>query len=195
MSTTDCIKSCYACGLEKPFTADYFYARRGKLRTPCKDCHNQAVSSSRAADPDKVRDRLKKYRASAQGKKRMREYAREYRVRNKDRLNLMNLQWRRSNPDRVRESYLRTRYGISKADYDSLLALQGGVCAICKLPEEMIDPQTVKTKRLAVDHDHVSGKVRGLLCRKCNALIGLAHDSRDLLSSAIAYLSSVCTST
>lgn len=50
--------------------------------------------------------------------------------------------------------------GVTDAEYERLLAAQGGHCAIC--------PNTPKTRRLNVDHDHATGKVRGLLCHRCN---------------------------
>lgn len=72
-------------------------------------------------------------------------------------------------------------YGLSPADYDRLLALQGGRCAICR--------GRPKSKRLAVDHDHGSGAVRGLLCSRCNHdLLGSAWDSLALASALWHYL-------
>lgn len=81
-------------------------------------------------------------------------------------------------------SRVQATYGISGAEYDRLLALQGGRCAICRaLPRSM---------RLAVDHDHATGVVRGLLCsgeRGCNhGLLGAAHDDIEILRAAVAYM-------
>lgn len=73
-------------------------------------------------------------------------------------------------------------YGISLADYRGLLSAQRGVCAICGQP----DP--TPGRRLAVDHDHQSGAVRGLLCGKCNKGIGLLGDSEEGLLKALAYV-------
>lgn len=72
-------------------------------------------------------------------------------------------------------------YGITAARYDEILRLQGRRCAICgNQPRSM---------RLAVDHDHKTGEVRGLLCKRCNHdLLGGGHDSIDLLWKAIVYL-------
>lgn len=58
------------------------------------------------------------------------------------------------------------KYGLSEEDYERLLAEQGGVCAICE------EPPSGRWKRLAVDHDHETGEVRGLLCITCNTLLG-----------------------
>lgn len=72
-------------------------------------------------------------------------------------------------------------YGIDAEQYDALLELQGGKCAICRARP--------KSKRLAVDHDHKSGAVRGLLCSRCNhELLGAGWDSIAVLSAAVAYL-------
>lgn len=71
------------------------------------------------------------------------------------------------------------RYAMSMEDYDRLLERQGGVCAICKFPSE---------ENLVVDHDHVTGTVRGLLCNPCNRAIGQLKDSVPTLQAAIYYL-------
>jgi hypothetical protein len=76
-----------------------------------------------------------------------------------------------------REYHLRRRYGIGQADFDELLAEQGGVCAICKAA----DPEHV-------DHDHDTGYVRGLLCFNCNGGLGQFRDHAGHLAGAIEYL-------
>lgn len=76
-----------------------------------------------------------------------------------------------------REYHLRRRYGIGDADFQRMLAAQGGVCAICKGP----DPRHV-------DHDHVTGKVRGILCFNCNGGLGYYRDNVEYLGEAIRYL-------
>jgi hypothetical protein len=69
-----------------------------------------------------------------------------------------------ANPARYREYQLKTRYGISLADYDEMLATQGG-CALCGVTE----CQTGRV--MPVDHDHTTGVVRGILCHRCNATL------------------------
>ena len=87
---------------------------------------------------------------------------------------------RRRNPGRTRNEWLKYSYGITSAQYDKLLVKQKGSCAICKsIPTK---------KRLAVDHDHSTGKIRGLLCHPCNAAIGLFKDNTDFLLEAKRYL-------
>jgi hypothetical protein len=70
------------------------------------------------------------------------------------------------------------KYNISKEDFDLLLQNQKGLCGICN--EHLIDPQ--------IDHDHTNGKIRGLLCRKCNIALGLFKDNQEILKNAINYL-------
>lgn len=89
-------------------------------------------------------------------------------------------EWRRRNtPD-----YMRRRlYGLEPGRYDAMVADQGGRCAICRT-----DAPGGKGD-WHVDHDHATGRVRGLLCNRCNLLLGHAQDDPQRLRAAIAYLS------
>lgn len=87
--------------------------------------------------------------------------------------------WRQANPERVRASHLRRVYGITVFQYETMLADQGHACAICR-------NSFVKTP--LVDHDHFTGRIRGLLCASCNNVLGLVRDSSDRLRRAALYL-------
>ena len=87
-----------------------------------------------------------------------------------------------------RRRTLLNRYGLTLAEYDTLLAKQGGVCGVCGQPESDVDRRSGLTRSLAVDHCHESGKVRGLLCRKCNHGLGLLGDQADDVRRLLAYL-------
>lgn len=76
-------------------------------------------------------------------------------------------------------SHIKSTYGLTLDQYDRMLDNQNGVCAICGQPEIM--------RRLAVDHDHETGKVRGLLCTQCNFKLGILEDE-DFVSRATEYL-------
>ena len=67
-------------------------------------------------------------------------------------------------------SFLKRTYNLSKDDFTKILNLQNGVCAICGHPERRKNRRGIY--RLSVDHDHKTGKVRGLLCIKCNQHLG-----------------------
>jgi hypothetical protein len=88
----------------------------------------------------------------------------------------------------VREWTLQTKYKISLDDYKSMLESQDGLCAICRGVEISQHRRTGKLKELAVDHCHATGKVRGLLCVRCNRGISYFKDTTNLLRSAISYL-------
>lgn len=77
---------------------------------------------------------------------------------------------------------LRKQYGISADDYWSMLAKQNGCCLIC------YHKPSTGARRLAVDHCHTTGKVRGLLCSRCNTALGLFRDNPMMLEAAKRYL-------
>lgn len=117
------------------------------------------------------------------------QYARDYREKNADRVN-----------ERRREMYAQavedgigiwsrgaTRYGLTREDYLQMLEARGRLCDICNKPERSKGNHG-RVKNLSIDHDHTTGKVRGLLCNNCNRAIGLLGDSIDTLEAAIAYL-------
>lgn len=86
-----------------------------------------------------------------------------------------------SNVDRMRKSRMKA-FGLTPSDYDALLLAQGGVCKVCGATKPG------GNGRFVVDHDHKTGKVRGLLCTRCNLMLGCARDDRSILSSASLYL-------
>lgn len=101
-------------------------------------------------------------------------------------------QWFHGNKERAKENRHRwnlgATYGITPEQYQEMLTAQGGVCAVCGLDEPNEHGRTGTKFRLSVDHCHETGRVRGLLCQKCNRAIGLLNDNVDLLRKAIDYL-------
>ena len=104
-------------------------------------------------------------------KKYKRKYARRY---------------KRHNPEYAREYHLRKTYGITIEQYNQMVGAQGGVCAICRSPETLTFKS--KIKPLSVDHDHKTGKVRQLLCDRCNNVLGRVDDDKELLLRLSLYL-------
>ena len=88
---------------------------------------------------------------------------------------------------KVRLNHLMRNYGLTESDYNALLTAQDGGCAICKRIDNVYADK--KGRWLAVDHDHETNEIRGLLCQTCNRMIGLAKDSLEVMESAVRYLS------
>lgn len=116
-------------------------------------------------------------------------YWREQRSTSKDRKEYMR-EWHRksraANKDYYLEQDLRKKYGVTLEWHREKLSKQNGVCAICKQPETTV----IRNKVIAmpVDHDHNTGRARGLLCTKCNRGLGLFRDDKEILKSAVQYL-------
>ena len=87
-----------------------------------------------------------------------------------------------ANKDKYRDRLFRKNYGIGLDDYNAMFAEQEGCCAICGTH------QCTSGRMLAVDHDHETKHVRGLLCANCNTALGKFHDNQDLLYRAADYL-------
>lgn len=94
----------------------------------------------------------------------------------------------RYNPRQRQDLDLRKNYGITVDQYEAMLTAQGGVCAVCGRPET--HPHTRGQDRpcyLAVDHDHVTGEVRALLCKECNTALGSLHDDPARIQALLVY--------
>jgi len=158
------VKRCKRCGEIKPLSE--FYRATGMAdghRSECKTCHKTKQQAWYQANRRHAIAQVKRWQQ--ENKNHLHEYRREYRQRRKT---------------EERDAYLRRRFGITQADYDALLAEQGGGCAICGKPPGKIS--------LHVDHDHETGEVRGLLCVGCNNALGQFRDDTALLQRAIGYV-------
>lgn len=113
-------------------------------------------------------------------------YYREYYARNRDRIRERQRLWkerkRQEDPERYRSKYdragaLRRNYGLTVEEFDTMVLAQEGRCALCDRPSDLV-----------VDHDHRTGRVRALLCTRCNTGLGHFGDAPALLERAVAYL-------
>src|SRR5258708_1372060 len=94
--------------------------------------------------------------------------------------------------ERERDEQLRINYGISMDEYSALSHAQDDVCAICKRPEAYRPGRSKRTENvkpmLHVDHDHATGKIRGLLCSRCNNALGNLQDDPKRIKAMLKYL-------
>lgn len=120
----------------------------------------------------------------AANREKTRKYAAKSRRLHPEKKRADNAKWAMANKDgKVRDYSLRA-YGITGQEYDSILEKQGGLCAICRRR----DSSDRSGRRLSVDHDHRTGKIRGLLCTPCNHGLGCFDDKIERLFMASAYL-------
>ncbi|MBS0167551.1 MAG: endonuclease VII domain-containing protein [Nitrospira sp.] len=127
----------------------------------------------RQQDPEKIREQTRerniRYRATHAERVKQNRAA-SSRKRHKE------------HPEGRQHHHLKNRYRIGLATYNGMLDAQGHVCAICAAPD------MVNGKRLAVDHDHKTGQVRGLLCTRCNIALGHFGDDVEKLRRAAEFL-------
>ena len=112
-------------------------------------------------------------------------YRKAWRKDNPERAAELRDRWRGENPLGLKEQRLRYRlrkYNLTKTQYEKLLKLQNELCAICGAPEPG------GKGGWHIDHCHISGMIRGLLCLSCNIILGKAKDDVAVLGSAIDYL-------
>jgi hypothetical protein len=157
-------KRCVACGEWKDTSEFYLYKKTGTFRPACKAC---TVAKSRAWNVANPARRI--------------ETNRSYKLAHAEQILLGRSKYKRkTTTEETRDGRLKRNYGISSRDYDNLSNSQNGACAICGGDNG--------GKFFHVDHDHVTGAVRGLLCNNCNAGIGFLKDDVGLLGRAVEYL-------
>jgi hypothetical protein len=131
------------------------------LRFYCKSCNNASYKDWYSSDPEKAK-----------------QVSKDWRIRNPDKRQEIWLNYKA----RDKHKKLVSKYNITLEQYLDMHEMQGGTCAICELPE------IVQGRDLAVDHDHSTGKVRGLLCSKCNRGIGMFNDDAKTIKKAMMYV-------
>ncbi len=145
-------KRCSRCHRELPLKAfNKNNAKKDGLQVACRECRNRRIQ--------------KRYKESAEireekSKKQKARHARH--------------------PEKVYNTHLRWKYGITRRQHKQLYMGQDGCCALCG--------DSVAYHKILVDHDHVTGRIRGLLCRKCNSGLGAFNDTVEGLQDAIRYL-------
>ncbi len=174
-------KRCPGCQQERVRAS--FYMNRSSwdgMSSFCQECLKVRRRAQYAADPE--------FRAAAQ------EQGRKWRLANPEKAAAQAERERqrraeeRSTPEgraRVAKAnlrqWLRSQYGMTVAEYEVLVREQGGVCQVCRKPCR-------RHARLSVDHCHETGAIRGLLCDRCNKVLGMVEDSADLLEGLAQYV-------
>lgn len=152
---------CTNCSEKKPLTE--FHKHRNSYRSVCKECRSLKAKAYRFRTSTPERREMERLRAQ---------------------------KYRDERPFQAWSNILKSQYGITAEQWDTLLETQNNSCAIC------FSTEPGRGTRFAVDHDHncCSGPrscgdcVRGLLCHNCNLMLGTANDSIESLESGINYL-------
>ena len=124
-------------------------------------------------------------------KEQIRERQKAYYTENREKRRAIVRRWSAKNKVRIVQSQRKSKlkkYGLQPNEYSMLLFLQGGGCAICGKTYRL-NPN--RKENLAVDHNHTTGMVRGLLCSHCNTVLGFMNDDPDLLRKAADYLEAI----
>lgn len=162
----DTHRICTICKQSKPITEfSYHKCMSDGVRSDCKACGVKRSMDYNKRHPEKKKVKDKRYRTKHNAK-----------------VNAMTRKWRKNNPEIVRKHNLKKYFGLTVEVYDSMYIEQGGCCAICGTHQSELK------LRLAVDHDHETGQLRGLLCGSCNTALGLMKDSIGILDNAVSYL-------
>lgn len=151
------MKICSICKKDKNQDEFPFQNKeQNKLMSACKECKSKISKKKRVENSEQIKEKDRK-RYEVQKEKRV-EYARNY---------------RKKNPDKTRRTHLKTKYGITPEIYEEKLIEQDHKCAICRR-----DKSSYK-RVFSIDHSHITGEIRGLLCDPCNYGLGFYEKYKD----------------
>lgn len=149
----------------------YYEAHKGEIKEKSKDYyenHKETLKETRKVYYGKHKEEIKETRKAyyEEHKEEIKDFQKAYRDAHKEERNLRSREWQ-----------LKRKYGLSASDYIFLFEKQRGCCKGCG-----------KKGKLVVDHNHITGKIRGLLCRHCNLVLGFVGDSPRILAQLRRYL-------
>ncbi len=139
----------------------------------------QKKASKKYRQSDKGKVTIKRYRQSERGRVTFLRADKKYKQSDKGKA--ARICYKQS--DRGKDYRLKNLYNLSLEDYSRLFIQQEGKCKICSKEFNTANPRDI-----CIDHDHETDKVRGLLCRDCNFMLGFSHESMHVLVNAISYL-------
>ena len=204
------LKQCTECK-QTLIISEFHKCSRSKdgARNKCKRCRSMEIRKSYNEEDSKSRAHAQKYRRN--NKKKIAVSTKKHREQNKDKLYSKTKLWKENNKDKTKKSWVEWRernvkrrkvykknrrikgleimsdrkqnykkYNITIEDYDKMFDEQGGVCYICHEPS--------LNQRLSVDHNHETGKVRSLLCSRCNIWLGILENNGELFEQFKIYL-------
>lgn len=203
-------KICSKCGLEKLLNEFYKNStRKDGYDHYCKVCHakykkayyinnhNKIMSKEKEYrennkeqikqqrknyeinNKEKVRNRHKQYYLN--NKEKVQEYHKQYYIKNKEYVDNRSKKWKVNNKNKVFNIMLKYKYGITVEQKNQMIIIQNNKCACCK------DPLDNNPRNVCIDHDHITGKLRKVLCQKCNKSLGIMEENVDKISKLLEY--------
>jgi hypothetical protein len=171
------MKTCTKCNITKNLEC-FSIKEKGRYRGECKQCYNEYKKQYYLKNKEKIKKANAKYALKNQEKSKY--WKSVHYQRNKNKIIHRASEWNKNNRKIINKRKQVAKYNISIIEFDQMLYKQNNKCAICQ--HEFKDTP-------CVDHNHNTGKVRGLLCRKCNLGIGFLKDNETMLHNAVKYLS------
>lgn len=165
---------------------------KGHLREKgkkCKDCRKEYNKQYLLKNKEYLNKYQKEYHEKIKKPKRQHD------KQNNTEYHQRQLQLKRDYSNRNRENYrrsdwsayLKRNYGLTVDEYELMIIEHNNLCAICKQPEKLKHHITGTLKRLSIDHNHKTGKVRGLLCTRCNQAYGKLEESQEIIENMLLY--------
>jgi len=142
----------------------------------CKIARQEYARQYRIANSERIKKQMRAWHLA--NREKAHEDSKKWRGNNRAYIQAYKKQYALDHPEKIKESGLKKMYDLTLDQYNAMLVTQNNLCAVCG--EAMDKPH--------VDHCHDSGKVRGLVHRHCNTLLGFARDRIDILQGAINYL-------
>ncbi len=200
---SEVVKSCKVHG---DLTLDQVWKSKEGIsfRIRCKACKKEYEDANR----EKIRERQRAYEKTKRVRPmahvdKTRIYSRDWRRKNADLVNARtqlvrdndrerfreyDRKHRENNKEKLRLRDIKKKHGLDYEEYMRMHLAQNGRCKICRKEETRKSRTEGNITRLAVDHCHATGKIRGLLCHECNTGLGKFGDDLDRLGAAIDYL-------
>lgn len=182
---------------QKAYAAAYYAAHREQVAARVKAYHAshhkeyaERGKAYREKNREKVNAKSRAYNITHKeehaayyltNKERLSAYQKAYRIAHRAEILAAQKLHHATHKEEATTRARKYKYGLSESQYETLLQKQGGVCAICKKSEW-------GRRGPHVDHDHATGKVRGIVCHYCNAALGMLRDNAETAQSIIHYL-------
>lgn len=153
---------------------------RGAIDVECSNCRKARSKKWRLDNLERAREVARNNRKNNPEPYRAR--AKAWYLANKSAALAASAARRKNKPKQVKSEKLKASFGITLEQYEAIAAEQNHACAICGTP------QAEQRRKMAVDHDHLTGRVRRLLCVNCNLGLGNFKDNPSILTEALKYL-------